>query len=110
MLKSKLAGFGPVPTSVLIPNLKLIERFSLSDVGVDPKLSARSQKIGGIGEQAFEAVVDSMRQRIADGGRVSLDIASADKKRSGAQSVSVIWRTRMDLARPQSLILRRHGE
>jgi len=86
MLKSKLAGFGPVPTSVLIPNLKLIGRFSLSDVGVDPKLSARAQKIGDIGEQAFEAVVDSMRQRIADGGRVSLDIASADKKRAARRA------------------------
>ena len=80
-----------------------------ADVGIDKKLSARSQKIGGIGEQAFEAMIDNVRQKTADGARVSLDIASADI-RSGAQSVSVIWRTRMDLARSQSLIIRRHGE
>jgi N6-adenosine-specific RNA methylase IME4 len=55
-------------------------RPTLADVGVDKKLSARSQKIGGIGERAFEAMVDSMRQRIADGGRVSLDVSSVDKK------------------------------
>jgi len=86
MLKSKPAGFGPVPDKRINSKSELIERFSLFDVGVDPKLSARSQKIGDIGEQAFEAVVDSMRQRIADGGRVSLDIASADKKRAARRA------------------------
>lgn len=59
---------------------ELIKRVSLSDVGIDAKLSARSQKIGGIGEQAFEAMVGSMRQRISDGGRFPLDISSVDKK------------------------------
>lgn len=56
------------------------ERPTLADVGIDKKLSARSQKIGGIGEQAFEAMIESVRDRIAGGGRVSLDIVSADKK------------------------------
>jgi hypothetical protein len=32
-------------------------RPTLADVGIDKKLSARSQKVGNIGEQAFEAVV-----------------------------------------------------
>lgn len=61
------------------------EHLTLEDVGIDRKLSARSQKIGGIGEQAFEAMVDSMRDRIAGGGRVSLDIVSADKKERRAE-------------------------
>lgn len=34
---------------------------SLPEMGIDHKLSSQSQKIGGIGEQAFEAVVDSKR-------------------------------------------------
>ena len=63
------------------------EHLTLDDVGVDRKLSARSQKISGIGEQAFEAMVDSMRQRIADGQRVSLDVTSADKKERRAARV-----------------------
>ena len=44
----------------------------LDDIGVDKKLSARSQKVGGIGEQAFEAVVANVR--------VSLDVTAVDKK------------------------------
>jgi len=46
---------------------------TLADVGIDKKLSARSQRVG---EQAFEAMIDGVRQRIADGGRVSLDIGA----------------------------------
>lgn len=53
---------------------------TLAEIGIDKKLSSRSQKVGGIGEQAFEAMIDGVRQRIAEGGRVSLDIASTDKK------------------------------
>src|SRR4051812_25236185 len=35
-------------------------RVTLDEIGIDKQLSTRSQKIGGIGEQAFEAMVDSM--------------------------------------------------
>jgi hypothetical protein len=35
----------------------------LAEVGIDKKLSARSQKVGSIGEQAFEAVVANVRCR-----------------------------------------------
>jgi hypothetical protein len=53
----------------------------LDEVGIDRKLSARSQKVSGIGEKAFEAVVANVRQRIADqDGRVSLDVTAVDKK------------------------------
>ncbi len=60
-------------------------RVTLDEVGIDRKLSSRSQKVGGIGEQAFEALIDNVRQRIADGSRVSLDIASGDKKERRAE-------------------------
>jgi N6-adenosine-specific RNA methylase IME4 len=59
---------------------------TLAEVGIDKKLSARSQKVGGIGEQAFEAVVANVRQRIADqSGRVSLDVTAVDKKARRAE-------------------------
>lgn len=58
---------------------------TLREVGIDKKLSARSQKIGGIGEQAFEAMIESVRGRIASGDRVSIDIAGADKKERRAE-------------------------
>lgn len=70
-------GTSAVPTENRTP--------TLAEVGIDKKLSARSQKIGGIGEQAFEAMIESVRDRIADGGRVSLDIASTDKKERRAE-------------------------
>lgn len=61
-------------------------RVKLDEIGVDKKLSARSQKVAGIGQQAFEAVVANVRQRIADqGGRVSLDVTSVDKKAKRAE-------------------------
>jgi hypothetical protein len=57
------------------------EHLTLDEVGIDRKLSARSQKVSGIGEKAFEAVVANVRQRIADqDGRVSLDVTAVDKK------------------------------
>jgi hypothetical protein len=43
------------------------------------------RRLGGIGEQAFEAMIENVRQKIADGARVSLDITSADKKERRAE-------------------------
>ncbi|MCS3692025.1 N6-adenosine-specific RNA methylase IME4 [Bradyrhizobium elkanii] len=53
---------------------------TLAEVGIDKKLSSRAQRIGGIGEQAFEAMVESVRDRIASGERIGLNITTADKK------------------------------
>lgn len=61
------------------------EHLTLDDVGIDRKLSARSQRVGGIGEQAFEAMIESVRDRIASGDRVSLDVAAVDKKERRAE-------------------------
>ncbi|KQZ00884.1 hypothetical protein ASD45_08455 [Pseudolabrys sp. Root1462] len=58
-----------------------VSKVKLDDLGIDKKLSARSQKVGGIAEQAFEAMVARTRQRIADGaGKVSLDVINDLKK------------------------------
>lgn len=79
------------------------ERPTLADVGIDKKLSARSQKIGGIGEQAFEAMIESVRGRIASGDRVSLDVAAVDKKERRAE------RERDLAAKQASLPNKRYG-
>jgi N6-adenosine-specific RNA methylase IME4 len=70
----------------------------LADVGIDKKLSARSQKVAGIGEQAFEAVVANVRQRIAQqSGRVSLDVTAVDKKEKRANRERVLAGIQMAL-------------
>jgi len=52
---------------------------TLADVGIDKKLSSRSQRVAVIGEQAFEAMIERLRQKISEGGRVSLDISVTAK-------------------------------
>lgn len=76
---------------------------TLAEVGIDKKLSARSQKIGGIGEQAFEAMVESVRGRIAGGDRISLDVVAVDKKERRAE------RERDLAAKQASLPNKRYG-
>ena len=62
-----------------------IERITLDDLGIDKKLSARAQRVGGIAERAFEAMVERTRQRIADGaGKVNFDVSTEDKKQKRA--------------------------
>ena len=60
-----------------------IERYSLDDLGIGKKLSARAQKVGGIAERAFEAMISRLRQQIHDrAGRVSLDLVKTEDKRA----------------------------
>lgn len=76
---------------------------TLADVGIDKKLSSRSQKVAGIGEQAFEAMIEGVRDRIAEGSRVSLDIGGTDKKERRAE------RERDLAARQTALPNKRYG-
>jgi N6-adenosine-specific RNA methylase IME4 len=55
-------------------------RIQLDDIGVDRNLSSRAQKIASVSEPAFEAAIARVRQRIRDGGKVSLDISAATKQ------------------------------
>jgi N6-adenosine-specific RNA methylase IME4 len=58
-----------------------LSRLTLDDIGVDKRLSARSQKVGGIAERAFEAMVVRKRAEIQRAsGRVSLDLAKTEDK------------------------------
>lgn len=59
---------------------------TLEDLGVDKRFSARSDKMAGIAERAFEAAVAGVRERIAQRrGRVSLDILK-DQTRQARQN------------------------
>lgn len=67
-------------------NEEPVSKVKLEDLEVDKKLSARCQRVGGIAERAFEAMVARTRQRIADGAlRVSLDVSTEDKKAKRAE-------------------------
>lgn len=55
---------------------------TLEDLGVDRKLSSRAQKIGGIAEQAFEAMVARMREQIQErGSRAALSALTTEEKK-----------------------------
>ncbi|HEX7895468.1 MAG TPA: MT-A70 family methyltransferase [Terriglobales bacterium] len=84
MLTEQKQGHGlgkPGPkTNELNSDEEFNSRVSLKEAGIDNKLSMRAQRIGGIGEQAFEAMVDSVRDRISKGERVSLEMSAAEKR------------------------------
>ena len=53
----------------------------LSDIGIDHKLSSRAQKLGGIAERAFEAMIGRMREDIQRrGSRAALGALSTEEK------------------------------
>lgn len=56
-------------------------RIDLAELGVDHNLSSRSQKLGGITEQTFEAMVASTREQIRErGSRGTLATLAAEEK------------------------------
>jgi hypothetical protein len=57
--QKRTIGLAQGRRSDLVPSENQVERPALADIGVDKKLSSRSQKVGGIGEQAFEAMIVS---------------------------------------------------
>jgi hypothetical protein len=62
---------------------------SLEDVGIDYRLSSRSQKIADISEPEFEEAISSIREKIAQKkGRVSLDVTKRRSTANEGQSIS----------------------
>ena len=56
-------------------------RIRLRELGIDKKLSIRAQKLGGIAERAFEAMVTRMREDIQKrGSRAALSSLSTEEK------------------------------
>ncbi|MPZ58460.1 MAG: hypothetical protein GEU91_18600 [Rhizobiales bacterium] len=82
-----------------------VSKVRLSDLDVDKKLSVRCQRVGGIAERAFEAMIARTRQRIADGaGRlINIDADTESKKLRRAQ------RERELAERQRALPERRYG-
>jgi len=58
--QKRIHGLGKSgPKSEINSDEEFNSRVSLKGAGIDNKLSMRAQRIGGIGEQAFEAMVES---------------------------------------------------
>jgi N6-adenosine-specific RNA methylase IME4 len=57
------------------------QRVKLDDIGIDRKLSSRAQRLGGIAERAFEAMVARMREQIRErGSRASIAALNTEEK------------------------------
>jgi N6-adenosine-specific RNA methylase IME4 len=56
------------------------ELATLADLGIDRKLSARAQKIAAIPEPAFERAIARVRERIAGGERVALNLLANEDR------------------------------
>ncbi|WP_439399015.1 MT-A70 family methyltransferase [Bradyrhizobium sp. PMVTL-01] len=56
------------------------DRVTLSDIGVDRKLSARAQKAAALGDDKLEQVIASAREKIRSGGAILVDPVQAAAK------------------------------
>lgn len=57
-----------------------IERVTLTEIGVDRKLSARAQKAAALEDDAFERLIESTREKVRGGGAILVDPVSAAAK------------------------------
>jgi hypothetical protein len=51
-----------------------LTRATLKDIGVDPKLSAYSRKLNGIGQQALDKLIERMQSESRQRGRVAVNV------------------------------------
>lgn len=51
-----------------------LTRATLKEIGVDPKLSARSRKLGGIGARAVNMMLDRMERESRERGRLAVNV------------------------------------
>lgn len=66
-------------------------RITLDEIGIDRKLSSHAQKVGGIADRAFEAMVELTRKRIADSAyREAKDVSTEAKKERRAIKEKVL--------------------
>jgi N6-adenosine-specific RNA methylase IME4 len=59
---------------------------TLKDVGIDPKLSARSRKLSGIGARAVNAMLARFEQSSRERGRLALDVIHGETAKRNAGS------------------------
>lgn len=79
----------------------LPERVTLSEVGVDKKLSSKAQRWAALGDAEFEAKLLEVREKIEAGGAVVLnplrDLSTAEKKTKRAERESALGKKQMAL-------------
>lgn len=56
------------------------ERVTLTEIGVDRKLSARAQKAAALEDDAFERLIESTREKVRGGGAILVDPIQAAAK------------------------------
>ncbi|WP_247563897.1 MT-A70 family methyltransferase [Bradyrhizobium sp. 188] len=56
------------------------ERVTLTEIGVDRKLSARAQKAAALEDDAFELLIESTREKVRGGGAIVVDPIKAAAK------------------------------
>ncbi|MCK1583234.1 hypothetical protein IVB03_27650 [Bradyrhizobium sp. 168] len=56
------------------------ERVTLTEIGVDRKLSARAQKAAALDDEHFERLIESTREKVRGGGAILVDPVSAANK------------------------------
>lgn len=56
------------------------DRFTLKEIGVDPKLSARARKAAALDDDAFERLAESACEKIQSGGAILIDPIKAAAK------------------------------
>lgn len=55
-----------------------LTRATLKEIGIDPKLSARSRKLGGIGARAVNAMLDRMERESRERGRLAVNVIESE--------------------------------
>jgi N6-adenosine-specific RNA methylase IME4 len=71
-------------------------RVKLEEIGVDKKLSSRSQKLSGIGARAVQAMLDRFEQTSRDRGRIAMDVILGETAKRNAESRRQIARELSD--------------
>lgn len=76
-----------------------LSRITLKEIGIDRKLSMRSQKTASISERAFEAMVQNMHDKIINGAPLLIDKAAAatEKKQRRANHEQVLGAMQVSL-------------
>lgn len=90
-----IASRGRQPKDSAVESLP---RATLKELDIDPKLSARSRKLGGIGARAFNAMLDRMEQESRKRGRIAMDVILDETRTRNRESRRQIAQALSDCA------------
>jgi Transcriptional activator, adenine-specific DNA methyltransferase len=63
-----------------------LNRATLKEIGIDPKLSARARKLSGIGAQAVDAMLSRMERESRERGKVAINVIDAELSARNSES------------------------